>query len=156
MEDKIYKLSETLISNLEYTARISKISAIRYFNEHKDINITFHEFVIIDALYNSPNIHQRDLAKKLYIGTANLSRDLEKLEKRGLIQRNTNLKDKRMVKTLTLTEIGEKMYLNLNGTVYQHVKEIESVLTKAEYNSFLNLLSKIKNRLTEDCSRVFE
>ena len=61
-----------------------------------------------------------------------------------------------MVKTLTLTEVGEKMYLNLNGTVYQHVKEIESVLTKAEYNSFLNLLSKIKNRLTEDCSRVFE
>ena len=156
MEDKVYKLSETLISNLESTARISKISAIRYFNEHKDMNITFHEFVIIDALYNFPNIHQRDLAKKLYIGTANLSRDLEKLEKRGLIQRNTNLKDKRMVKTLTLTDIGNKMYLDINGTVYQHVKDIESVLTNEEYNSFLNLLSKIKNKLTEDGVMVFE
>lgn len=151
-----YNLSDTLIYNLECTARIARISAYRYFEECKEINITFNEAVIIDALYTNPKIHQRDLARILFKGTANLSRDLEKLETRGLIKRNIDTKGKRVVKTLMLTPEGEKVYHDVSIRVHNHIAEIENVFSPEEYQHFISLISKLKGRLTKSSDMIFE
>lgn len=152
----VHKLSDTVISNLECTARIARILAHRFFDENEDFGVTFNEFMIIDALNIKPGIHQRDLAKILFKGTANLSRDLEKLEKRGLIKRAVNTKDKRIVKTLMLTQKGQKVYHDVGICVNKHLVQIESIFSPQEHEMFLSFILRLKDRLTDSEDMIFE
>lgn len=149
-------IGETLLCNLERTARIARISAFRYFDENKNIDVTFNEYLILEALFSKPKIHQRDLAKLLCKGTANLSRDLEKLEKRGIIQRTLDVKGKRIVKTLELTPDGEKIYDDVNSQTYGHVMDIENIFTPEEHQRFIEYMERLKNRLTDSADMFFE
>ena len=148
------ELANSIIYNLENTTRIAKVLACRYFENNFDI--TFSEHIILNALYFNPKIHQRDLAKLIYKGTANLSRDLEKLEKRGLIKRNIETKEKRIVKTLVLTKKGLKTCEKINIKTQTHLEQMENIFTQEEHQQFISLLEKLRNRLTESHDMIFE
>jgi DNA-binding MarR family transcriptional regulator len=135
---------------------VGRVSAFRNFEENENINVSFNDFLVIEALYTNPKIHQRDLAKILFRGTANLSRDLEKLEKRGLIQRALETKNNRVVKTLLLTEEGEKVFHEVSALSSSHVKEIESIFTPEEHEQFLSYIIRLRNRLTETVGNILE
>ena len=157
MSDKnLNKLADSLICNIEQTARVGRVSAFRYFEENENIKVSFNDFLVIEALYTNPKIHQRDLAKILYRGTANLSRDLEKLEKRGLIQRAIETKNNRVVKTLLLTKEGEAIYHEVSTQSLSHVKELESVFSPEEHEQFLSYITRLRNRLTETVGNLLE
>ena len=113
-------------------------------------------FLILEALYANPKIHQRDLAKILFKGTANLSRDLVRLEDCGLIKRSIDVKAKRIVKTLMLTEEGERIFKDVSKISLKHVSEIEEIFTDEEYKQFLSYIERLQNRLTESVDMVFE
>ena len=60
---------------------------------------------ILINLYRSPEISQQELARKLLVGRSNMSMLLPQLEKRGLIRRTPDAKDKRILR-LVLTDDG--------------------------------------------------
>ena len=60
---------------------------------------------ILINLYRSPEISQQELARKLLVGRSNMSMLLPQLEKRGLIRRTPDAKDKRILR-LDLTDDG--------------------------------------------------
>ena len=153
---RIHKLSDSILCHLENTAKIARVSAVRFFEEHEEINVSFHDFLILEALYANPKIHQRDLAKILFKGTANLSRDLVRLEDCGLIKRSIDVKAKRIVKTLMLTEEGERIFKDVSKISLKHVSEIEEIFTDEEYKQFLSYIERLQNRLTESVDMVFE
>lgn len=70
---------------------------------HLDIK-TPHLDILIN-LYRFPGISQQELARKLLVGRSNMSMLLPQLEKRRLILRTPDLKDKRILR-LTLTDAG--------------------------------------------------
>ena len=150
------KISDSLICNLERTARVARVSAYRFFEENPRIDVTFNEYLIIEALFDTPIIHQGDLARILSRGAANLSRDLEKLEVRGLIKRALDTKDKRIVKTLVLTKEGEQIYHNVMRECYCHVMDIESVFDEAEYKQFLGFIQRLNSKLVESCDYTYK
>lgn len=150
------KLSDTLIYNLETTARISRALACRQFEECKEVEVTFNEYVIIDALYSNPGVHQRDLAKIICKGTANLSRDLEKLEEKGLIERIINSKGKRIVKTLKLTNLGKKVHNQTEFFIRKSIARVENIFSEEEYTQFQTLIAKLRDKLTESSDMFFE
>lgn len=145
-----------LFSNIGQTSKILKIFAIRFFNEHKNTNISFNEFDIIHSLKNNPNIHQRDLAKILLRGTANLSKDLNSLEKKNLINRIVDIKNNRMVKRLQLTDLGKKLYDNIGEIFQVYANNLKNLYTEEEYKQFNSYLERLKNKLTESVDMVFE
>lgn len=149
-------LTETILYNMESTARIAKARAHRLFEEDYEFGITFNEYVILDNLYTHPKIHQRDLAKLLFKGTANLSRDLDKLEQRGLIKRDIDIRAKRIVKTLVLTPDGENICQKASKKAMEDISEIESIFTKNEQQTFISLISKLRNRLVQEDKMFFE
>lgn len=153
--DKKYNLENTIVYNLENTARIAKVLACRFFDEN-NFDVSFSEHIILDTLRNHPKIHQRDLAKLLYKGTANLSRDLEKLENRGLIKRSIESREKRIVKTITLTQQGIKTCNNVSIKTQEHLAQLENIFTKEEHEQFIALILKLRNRLTESKDMIFE
>lgn len=60
---------------------------------------------ILINLYRFEGISQQELARKLLVGRSNMSMLLPQLEKRGLIERNADSKDKRVLR-LSLTPSG--------------------------------------------------
>jgi len=145
-----------LFSNIGQTSKILKIFAIRFFNEHKNTNISFNEFDIIHTLKTNQNIYQRDLAKILLRGTANLSKDLNSLENKNLIKRIVDIKDNRMVKRIQLTDLGNKLYNDIGEIFETYAKSLENLYTEKEYKLFNSYLDRLKNKLTKSVDMVFE
>src|SRR6218665_3519950 len=63
---------------------------------------------ILINLYRREGISQQELARKLLVGRSNMSMLLPQLEKRGLIERRGDGKDKRILR-LSLTDSGRAL-----------------------------------------------
>ena len=155
-ENQTHKLADTLICNIEQVARLGRHSASKFFDKNSNLSVSFNDFLILEALFDNPDIHQRNLAKILVRSVANLSRELDRLEKRGLVERTVDVKDRRTVKTLKLSEAGQQVYQKACKTCVKQVENIENVFTQKEYETFMNYLFKLKNRLIETCGEVLE
>lgn len=155
-ENQVHRLANTLICNIEQVARLGRRSATQYFDKNDNIPVSFNDFLILETLFDNPNIHQRSLAKILVRGTANLSRELDRLEKLDLIERDVNIKDKRIVKTLKLSDKGYKIYQEACDNCVSHVEEIENVFSQKEFEIFISYIIKLKKRLIETCGEVLE
>lgn len=155
-ENQTHKLADTLICNIEQVARLGRHSASKFFDKNSNLSVSFNDFLILEALFDNPDIHQRNLAKILVRSVANLSRELDRLEKRGLVERTVDVKDRRTVKTLKLSEAGQQVYQKACETCVRQVENIENVFSQKEYETFMNYLFKLKNRLIETCGEVLE
>ena len=155
-ENQTHKIADTLICNIEQVARLGRHSASKFFDKNSNLSVSFNDFLILEALFDNPDIHQRNLAKILVRSVANLSRELDRLEKRGLVERTVDVKDRRTVKTLKLSEAGQQVYQKACETCVKQVENIENVFTQKEYETFMNYLFKLKNRLIKTCGEVLE
>jgi len=153
---KNFKFSETLIHHLDNTAKIERTIGARYFDNHNEFDITYNNFLIIELLFTNPNIHQRNIARALLMGTANLSKELDRMENKGLIKRKITLKDKKMVKTVRLTKKGEEIYHTIVDDWEKFVTDLENIYTKEESKTFKEFLLRMKNKLTESIDMVIE
>jgi MarR family transcriptional regulator, organic hydroperoxide resistance regulator len=73
-----------------------------------DLDIKTPHLDILINLYRFDGISQQELARKLLVGRSNMSMLLPQLEKRGLIERRADAKDKRMLR-LSLTQTGRSL-----------------------------------------------
>jgi len=73
-----------------------------------ELNIKTPHLDILINLYRFEGISQQELARKLLVGRSNMSMLLPQMEKRGLIERRDDAKDKRVLR-LFLTEEGRKV-----------------------------------------------
>ena len=153
---KQFKFSETLMHHLDNTAKISRVLGARYFDQHNEFDITYNNFLIIELLFTNPDIHQRNIARALLMGTANLSKELERMESKGLIKRKITEKNKKMVKTVKLTPKGEEIYHKVVDNWEKFVTNFESIYTKEEIETFKEFLLRMKNKLTESIDMVIE
>ena len=153
---KNFKFSETLIHHLDNTAKIERTIGARYFDNHNEFDITYNNFLIIELLFTNPDIHQRNIARALLMGTANLSKELDRMENKGLIKRKITLKDKKMVKTVRLTKKGEEIYHTIVDDWEKFVTDLENIYTKEESKTFKEFLLRMKNKLTESIDMVIE
>ena len=153
---KQFKFSETLIHHLDNTAKIERTIGARYFDRHNEFDITYNNFLIIELLFTNPDIHQRNIARALLMGTANLSKELERMENKGLIKRKITEKNKKMVKTVKLTKKGEEIYHTIVDDWEKFVVDLESIYKKEELKTFTEFLLRMKNKLTESIDMVLE
>lgn len=73
-----------------------------------DLDIKTPHLDILINLYRFDGISQQELARKLLVGRSNMSMLLPQLEKRGLIERRPDAKDKRILR-LSLTGSGRDL-----------------------------------------------
>ena len=73
-----------------------------------DLNIKPPHLDILVNLYRFEGISQQELARKLLVGRSNMSMLLPQMEKRGLILRRDDERDKRVLR-LYLTQEGRKL-----------------------------------------------
>ncbi|WP_429090737.1 MarR family winged helix-turn-helix transcriptional regulator [Aminobacter sp. BE322] len=78
---------------------------------------------VLMNLYRHPGMSQHDLARKLLVGRSNITMLLPQLERRELVRREADGKDRRIMR-LTLTDDGEALLL-------QALKSYSALIEKA-------------------------
>jgi DNA-binding MarR family transcriptional regulator len=82
---------------------------------------------VLMNLYRHPGMSQHDLARKLLVGRSNITMLLPQLEARGLLVREGDEKDKRILR-LTLTEAGEALLME---ALEIHMALIEKAMSQS-------------------------
>ena len=94
-------------------------------------NLTPSQFGVLESLYHLGPMCQGEVNAKVLRSTGNMTLVLDNLEKRGLVRRERDADDRRMV-NISLTEAGREL---ISGVLPHHVAAIVeemSVLTPAE------------------------
>jgi DNA-binding MarR family transcriptional regulator len=87
-------------------ARACQLMQLTLARNMADLEIKPPHLDILINLYRREGISQQELARKLLVGRSNMSMLLPQLEKRGLIERRGDGKDKRVLR-LFLTDQGK-------------------------------------------------
>ncbi|WP_296861628.1 MarR family winged helix-turn-helix transcriptional regulator [uncultured Methanobrevibacter sp.] len=112
----------------------------KYLNKRMEsVNLTFGLYPFLIEIYSNDGISQEDLAKILYLNESTVTRNLEKLEKRGLIVRTPNKRKK----IITITDEGKEVAKIVMDYDEKWDEIIKKDLNEEEYNNFKKTLIKI-------------
>lgn len=113
----------------------------KYINDNvKEDDLSFGLHPLLIRIYKSEGISQEQLAHDFHLNESTITRNLKKLEEKGLIKK---IKDKRK-KIIKITPKGEKIAEKVMDFDEKWDKQLN--LTDEEYEDFLKILRKI----TED------
>jgi len=82
---------------------------------------------VLMNLYRHPEMSQHDLARKLLVGRSNVTMLLPQLEKRGLVLRQADAKDRRILR-LSLTSAGQELLMKALAV---HMRLIDKAMSTA-------------------------
>jgi len=106
------------------------------------IGLSVSQFGALEALYHLGPLFQKDLASKILKSTGNITMVVDNLEKRGLVERVRDEKDRRHY-SVRITEKGAGLIKSFfPGHVARIVHEM-GVLTRAEQKELDRLCRKV-------------
>jgi MarR family transcriptional regulator, 2-MHQ and catechol-resistance regulon repressor len=106
------------------------------------VNLTISQFGVLEALLHLGSMCQKDLAKKILKSGGNLTLVIDNLEKRQLVRRERDSRDRRII-LVHLTEAGEQL-----------IREVFPNHVAAVVNDLKILSSQEQQTLGEFCRRV--
>ena len=112
-------------------------------------NVTSGMWFPLRVLWEHDGILQHQLQKELGTAQPTLVAALDRLERRGLISRRRNKKDKRHVH-VHLTKRGKE----LEGEIHHYADEVQDMITanvtKGELDTLFKVIDKMKRALAKD------
>ncbi len=124
---------------------LNKLSSTINFNMKKklsSLDLTIHQFTIMMTLLEMDHISQTAIGKKVDLPSYAITRNLDALEARGLLERQADKSSRRSF-SITLTEEG----LALAPSLFQAVDEINTdlltILTPKENSQLKQILNKL-------------
>ncbi len=99
---------------------------------------------VLMNLHRHPGMSQHELARKLLVGRSNITMLLPQMEKRALLKRENDRKDKRVMR-LSLTKDGEKLLMKALKVHTALIEKAMSQSTAAE----CDLIGEQMRRVTE-------
>ena len=105
----------------------------------KDVELSSGLYPLLIKSYKNDGISQEELASSLHVNESTITRNLDKLEKKGLI---TKTPEKRK-KIISVTDDGAEIAQKIMGYDDKWDETIKKSLTESEYDYFKKLLKKI-------------
>jgi MarR family 2-MHQ and catechol resistance regulon transcriptional repressor len=96
-----------------------------------DQDLSGSQFGILETLLHLGPLCQKDLATKLLVSGGNITLVVDNLEKRGLVTRERQVEDRRLV-TVSLTAAGKKLITSIFPKHLATIVAHFSILTPAE------------------------
>ncbi len=146
-QKKIKKGSQAALTffALQRSANTVANEAYRPLGAH---NLTVSQFGVLEALHKLGPMYQRDLAQQILKTTGNITTVIDNLEKRGLVKRIREMKDRRYFQ-VKLTPEGAELIKKLYPAHTKRIGRIMNNLLKDELNEFKRLCEKLNEALTE-------
>lgn len=104
-------------------------------------DLTSVQFAALDAIAEQPGIDQASLAAAISFDRATIGGVIDRLEQKGLLQREVSAQDRR-ARCLSLTREGERLLAAVRPVVEGLQAEILAPLTRKERETFMALASK--------------
>lgn len=111
-------------------------------SSHLMEDLSLEQFLLLRLLYSKGPIRASEIAEQLLVHKSAITVRVEKLVKKGLIERQRDENDRRNV-YLRLTENGRSLYESLEKNINQFVEAIVSDIPEKEMEVFLNVYEKI-------------
>lgn len=118
----------------------------------KPVGLTHAQAFVLNYLLQSDGLTQVELAERMEIGTVTVSGLVDRLEKRGLVKRKVNPKDRR-AKQVWLTQKAHEMWLEMNRQ-FTKVNDVSfEGFTNEEFDELCELLRRVRGNLSEELER---
>ncbi|MFT3957215.1 MAG: MarR family transcriptional regulator [Piscinibacter sp.] len=104
-------------------------------------DLTSVQFAALDAVAGQPGIDQASLAATIGFDRATIGGVIDRLEQKGLLQREVSVLDRR-ARSLQLTPAGERLLAAVRPVVEGLQADILAPLTRKEREAFLALALK--------------
>jgi MarR family transcriptional regulator, 2-MHQ and catechol-resistance regulon repressor len=105
-------------------------------------NLTRGEFAVLDALYFKGAMLLGDVKRKILVTSAGMTYLIDRLEKRGLVERRPSPEDRRAV-FASLTPEGERYFKEIFPEHFYGLTEPLSVLSHEEQTELKKLIEKL-------------
>lgn len=99
-------------------------------------------------LYRHPGMSQHDLARKLLVGRSNITMLLPQLENRGVVRRESDAKDKRIMR-LSLTPDGESLLMQALKIYSTLIERVMAQSSHTECDRMGEQMRRIEEMLKE-------
>jgi MarR family transcriptional regulator, lower aerobic nicotinate degradation pathway regulator len=137
------KVSTTLV-DLEslpghHIRRLHQIAVAIFLQETQAHGLTPVQYAAIQTVANAPGIDQRTLAGTIGFDTSTIGGVIDRLEARGLVQRNASPSDRR-VRLLSLTDAGLALLEATIPAMQRAQARMLEPLPKREQTEFMRML----------------
>ncbi|MEJ7806837.1 MAG: MarR family transcriptional regulator [Telluria sp.] len=110
--------------------------------------LTHAQFDIIATLGNTPGMTYKELGDKTLITKGTLTGVIDRLDSKGLVERNRSSQDKRSF-SVCLTAAGEKVFADVFPVVVEQGKQLFAPYSDADFDEMEHTLRKLKQLLAE-------
>lgn len=112
----------------------------------KPYGLTLEQFVPLKHLFFEPGATQRQICEGTKKTPANMTRILDRLEKKSLVKRRENPKDRR-ASLVFLTDKGEALVNEVSSLFESYSDEVIVGITEKEQQITRNVLKKMENNI---------
>ena len=113
-----------------------------------ELGLTVSQFGVLEALFHLGPLNQKNLAAKILKSTGNITMVIDNLEKRGLVKRTRDEKDRRHYSG-SITPKGTGLITSFFPKHVARIVEEMSVLSGAEQDTLSSLCKKIGLRVSD-------
>ena len=138
-----------LMKKVAVYINILNCSLIKYFAKElsrNDINLTPEQYLVMDVLWDAETLSQQAIADIIQKDKNSVTKFIDSLEKKGLVYRTINKKDRR-INDIVVTEEGMKLKnkttevaINLMRNVLKDIKEEDLIV-------FDKVMNQIKDNI---------
>jgi DNA-binding MarR family transcriptional regulator len=119
--------------------RLHQIAVAIFLQETEAAGVTPVQYGVLQAASNHPGIDQRTLARSVGLDTSTTAGVIDRLEARGLLQRDSSPDDRR-VRLLSLTDAGRALLAAVLPAMQRAQERILEPLPKAERKEFMRMV----------------
>jgi MarR family transcriptional regulator, transcriptional regulator for hemolysin len=138
-------IESVVLFQIERTNKISRIYSQREF-DRLGLDITIEQWILLKIIHESQFISQKDLANKSLRDPASITRTLDLVQKKGLIDRQA-VPDNRRQYNIVLTKKGLDFIHKVLPIVNQHRQKSVDGLSDSELKTLTKLLYKIQKNM---------
>jgi MarR family transcriptional regulator, 2-MHQ and catechol-resistance regulon repressor len=123
------------------------MKAHQAMQKHAEISISgndigFSDFMILEALLHKGPMPVNSIGGKLFLTSGALTAAVDRLEKKGWVERQAHETDRR-ARVVHLTPEGRKIIETIFSNHQEYLEELINVLTPDEQTTLISLLKKL-------------
>ena len=138
-----------LMKKVAVYINILNCSLIKYFAKElsrNDINLTPEQYLVMDVLWDAETLSQQAIADIIQKDKNSVTKFIDSLEKKGLVYRTVNKKDRR-VNDIILTEEGMKLKVPTTEVAINLMRNVLKDIKEEDLMVFDKVVNQIKDNI---------
>ena len=116
--------------------------------QENGINITPEQYLVLDILWDQQSLSQQNIADIIQKDKNSVTKIIDSLEKKSLVRRVVDKKDRRINK-IELTDEAMALEKLTTEVAINFMNDVVKDIDKQELDNFVNVMQRMKNNLEE-------